>query len=246
MDDVGEVLLKGAKELGVNLTPIQKKQFFLYLELLLQWNRKINLTASKEAREIVIKHFLDSLTCRNLIASHPGSGRSLGEQKAIDLGSGAGFPGVPLKIVLPSLKLTLLDSLKKRTRFLRCLCQNLALEDTEIIAGRAEDWGGNREFREKFDLALSRAVARLNVLVELGLPFLRLGGTFLAQKGPRVEGEAEEASKALGLLGGRIKEIRKVKLPFLNQTRSLVIIEKEKPTPGKYPRRAGIPQKRPL
>jgi len=246
MDDLGKVLGKGAEELGVNLTPFQKEQFFLYLEILQEWNRKINLTATKEAKEIIIKHFLDSLTCRNLIASRLANGQAFKKQKAIDLGSGAGFPGIPLKIALPSLELTLLDSLKKRTHFLKHLSQNLALKDVEIIEGRAEDCGRGKEFREKFDLVLSRAVAKLNVLVELGLPFLKLGGTFLAQKGPNVGEEAKEALKALDLLGGRVKEIRKVKLPFLNQARSLVIIEKERPTPEKYPRRAGIPQKRPL
>ncbi len=246
MDNLDGLLLRGARDLGLKLTPGQREQFSLYRELLLERREKVNLTGFRGGREIVIKHFLDSLTCCDLVASSLVPGQDWAEAKTIDLGSGAGFPGIPLKIVLPSLRLTLLDSRKKAAHFLKDLCRELALQDVEIIEGRAEDWGRDREFREKYDLVLSRALAALNVLVELSLPFLRVGGILLAQKGPAAGEEAGEARGALDLLGGRIESIRKVKLPLLNEIRNLVIIEKKKPTPGKYPRRAGIPRKRPL
>lgn len=210
--------------------------FDLYLKELLEWNRKFNLTSIIDPEEIRIKHFEDSLS---LLQAIP-----LKEQSVIDVGTGAGFPGIPLKIVCPEIKLTLLEATKKKVDFLKHIVAVLNLQDVEVVWGRAEEIVKNK--RETFDIALSRAVAKLNVLCEYCLPFVKIGGFFIAYKEEKVEDEVEESKKATALLGGKLKEIKKVRLPNSDIIRSLVIIEKASPTPIQFPRRAGMAKKKPL
>ena len=231
------MLSEGAKILGLSLTPREIDKFNLYLKELALWNKKISLTAVTEEKEIIIKHFLDSLTVSSLISPH---------MRAIDVGTGAGFPGIPLKIVRPDMRLTLLESVQKKVKFLEHLVSVLGLKEVEVIWGRAEDLGRKENYRELFDLSVSRAVADLNVLAEYSLPFVKIGGLFVAQKEEKIEEELTRAEKAISILGGKLKELVKIKLPFSEITRSLVVIEKVSSTPEKYPRRPGMPKKKPL
>ncbi|MEE8637698.1 MAG: 16S rRNA (guanine(527)-N(7))-methyltransferase RsmG [Candidatus Margulisiibacteriota bacterium] len=210
--------------------------FDLYLKELLAWNKKFNLTAITDPEEIRIKHFEDSLTILQTI--------KLTNQSVIDVGTGAGFPGIPLKIVCPELKLTLLEATQKKVEFLKHIVSVLNLQDVEIFWERAEEIVKNK--RESFDIALSRAVAKLNVLCEYCLPLVKIGGMFIAYKEKEIEKEVEESKNAIHILGGKIKEIKKVKLPNSDIIRSLVIIEKISPTPPRFPRRAGMAKKKPL
>ncbi|MCK8826844.1 16S rRNA (guanine(527)-N(7))-methyltransferase RsmG [Natroniella acetigena] len=234
-----ELLVTGAQQLGVELTEEQIDKFIDYLEILQEWNQKMNLTALDTAREIIVKHFLDSLTC---LVELDLTGR----EKVIDVGTGAGFPGVPLKIIYPQLKLTLLDSLRKRTNFLKQLCYKLNLEGIEFIHGRAEDYGQDQNYREQYDYVVARAVASLNILVEYTLPFARINGRLIAQKGSEAEQEVIESQQAVQSLGGAIFDLRKVNLPYSEAERHLVVIDKMAQTPVQYPRRAGKPKKSPL
>ena len=210
--------------------------FDLYLKELLAWNEKFNLTSITNPKEIRLKHFEDSLALLKVIP--------LTSQKVIDIGAGAGFPGIPLKIACPKIKLTLVEATRKKVDFLKHIVEILKLKDVDIIWGRAEELG--KEKRESFDLAVSRAVARLNVLAEYCLPFVKIGGYFVAYKEEKVEDEVTEAENAVHILGGKLKEIKKVILPNSDITRSLVMIEKVSLTPIKYPRRAGMAKKKPL
>ena len=212
------------------------KLFDIYLKELLEWNQKFNLTSITNPEEIRLKHFKDSLSLLQTI--------KLTNQSVIDIGTGAGFPGIPLKIVCPEIKLTLLEATQKKVEFLKHMVSVLGLKNVEIIWGRAEELVKDR--REVFDLALSRAVAKLNVLCEYSLPFVKVGGMFIAYKDKDVEEELEEVKSAIETLGGRIKETKKVKLPDSGIIRSLVVIEKVSPTPVKFPRRAGMAKKKPL
>lgn len=224
---------------GFSLTNEQLEQFLQYYALLKEWNQKMNLTAIEEPVEVAYKHFVDSaLLCRVIPQL---AGRSL-----IDIGTGAGFPGVPLKIMEPSLQLTLFDSLNKRITFLKEVCQQLQLSDVQTIHGRAEDFAQKIDYREQYDLASARAVARLPVLVEICLPFVKVGGYFIALKGPELEQEIAESSRALQLLGGKIKDVQKLTLLDGKYSRSIAVILKTAPTSKKYPRKAGTPQKSPL
>lgn len=234
-----DLLNQGCEELGISLNDQQVQQLESYLEILKQKNREMNLTAIEEDEEIVIKHFLDSLTALKALNLQKGT-------KIIDLGTGAGFPGVPLKIYFPSIKLTLLDSLNKRVNFLKELCDQLGLEDVEFIHGRAEDWGKNPQYREKFDYVVSRAVAELAVLAEYCLPLVKENGYFLALKGPLAEEELEKGKKALQILGGKVEKIISLNLPLREDKRNLVLIKKIRNTPKQYPRKAGTPHKKPL
>lgn len=237
--------------MGLELNEEHLRAFEIYYRELVAWNEKLNLTAITDYDQVQIKHFLDSLTCL-LVVLGPRSevrGRAwdLGaETKAIDIGAGAGFPGLPLKIVCPGLQLTLLEASRKKTRFLEHIVIRLGLEGVEVIRGRAEEVGRGPTYRERYDLALARAVAELPVLVEYALPFCRVGGLFVAQKGPGVESEVRAAEAAITILGGKLRHIMHLELPPLAEPRSLVVIEKIAPTPEKYPRRPGIPSKRPL
>lgn len=229
---------KAAEAYGLDLTEKQQGQFQRYYELLMEWNGKINLTAITEPREVAVKHMLDSLAGWD-------EKRMSGDAGIIDVGTGAGFPGIPLKIFQPNLRLTLLDSLNKRVKFLQAVVEELGLQDVKCVHGRAEE-AARKEFREGFDIAVSRAVARLPVLAEYCLPFVRVGGAFLAWKGMQYQEEAEEAKKAVALLGGSGIEITRVHLPDMEDIRAILSIPKAKPTPKAYPRKAGMPVKKPL
>lgn len=229
-------LISLAKEINISLSSDTADKFLLYKNLLKAWNEKINLTAIVEDKEIILKHFIDSLTIEKYI---------LENSSIIDVGTGAGFPGIPLKIVRKDIEITLLDSLNKRLFFLEAVKQNLKLENTKIIHGRAEDLGKNVDFREKYDIATARAVANLSVLSEYCLPFVKVGGLFICMKGSNIE-EIDDAKKALEKLGGKIEKIEKIFLPDSDIERNIVIIKKIKNTPKEFPRKAGIPSKNPI
>lgn len=234
-----EILKRGTEEMGIEISHKQAEQFIKYKDILLEWNRKMNLTTITEEREIIIKHFLDSLSCiQTKYLKNTG--------KMIDIGTGAGFPGIPLKIILPDIKLTLLDSLKKRIGFLEEVCAELDLGGIEFIHGRAEDFGQNKNYREKYKYVVSRAVAALNVLTEYCLPFAQVGGHFICQKGPKLIEEIKDAQKAIKILGGKVVEQIKIELPFSDRDHYILVIEKIKQTPIKYPRKAGKPSKNPI
>ncbi|MCT4618124.1 MAG: 16S rRNA (guanine(527)-N(7))-methyltransferase RsmG [Marinisporobacter sp.] len=234
-----EILQKGSEELGLTLNEDQMDQFLKYKDLLIEWNEKINLTAITDEKEVMIKHFLDSLCCMTLPFIKEND-------KVIDVGTGAGFPGIPINIYYPNVELTLLDSLNKRIKFLQEVCENVGLKSVDFQHGRAEDFGQNKNFREKYDVAVARAVAPLNVLCEYCLPFVKVGGYFVCQKGPNIDEEMKTSKKAIEVLGGRFVEKKDIKLPFSDITHNIVVIEKIKKTPTKYPRKAGTPTKKPL
>lgn len=221
------------------LTTFQKEQFNKFYDILIDWNKIMNLTAITEYEEVLKKHFLDSLSITKVI--------NLEEiQSVIDVGTGAGFPGIPLKITFPHLKVTLLDSLNKRIRFLDEVICELGLKNVDTIHGRAEDIGKMEKYREQYDLCVSRAVANLATLSEYCLPYIKVGGIFISYKSGNIEEEIKNSRKAVDLLGGIIKETVKFELPGTDIGRSFVIIEKQKNTPKKYPRKAGLPSKEPL
>jgi len=234
-----EALLKGVGDLNIELSQVQAERFVKYKELLKEWNKKINITAITEDDEIDIKHFLDSLT--------PVTTRLFENSiKLIDIGTGGGFPGLPLKIYNEGLKVTLLDSLNKRIAFLKEVIEALGLKDIEAIHGRAEEFGRKEDFREQYDISISRAVASLNTLSEYCIPFVKVGGYFVSMKGPDVEDELREAERGIKILGGKIVEVATVKIPLSDIVHTLIIIEKIKETPTKYPRAGGKPKKNPL
>lgn len=214
-------------------------KFVLYRELLKEWNKKINITSIEDDEEIYIKHFLDSVLLLNE--------DNINENKTvIDVGTGGGFPGLPLKIINDNYKITLLDSLRKRIDFLSEITKDLELKDVKLIHGRAEDYGQNKEYRECYDICVSRAVAPLNVLSEYCIPFVKAGGYFAAYKSDNISQEISNSDSAIKKLGGKIKEIKEIYLPGTDIIRKIVIIEKVEPTKIKYPRKAGKPSKDPL
>ncbi|SDF54273.1 16S rRNA (guanine(527)-N(7))-methyltransferase RsmG [Sporolituus thermophilus] len=234
-----EYLTEAASSYGLVLSPAQVAAFDRYFHLLIAWNEKMNLTAITDAREVAVKHMIDSLSCYDAGVFAPGC-------SVIDVGTGAGFPGIPLKIYRPDIKLTLLDSLNKRLLFLREVVNQLGLADVEVVHARAEEAGRAKGRREYYQVAVSRAVARLNVLAELCLPLVAVGGHFVALKGAQYEEEAAEAGRAIGLLGGEIAAVRPVRLPQLADKRAVIYIKKTASTPPAYPRRPGMPEKKPL
>lgn len=236
-----EKLESGAQRLGFNLSPVQLEQFATYYQELVDWNQRMNLTAITDYQEVQVKHFLDSLTV-TLALKQPGGGSF----RLIDIGTGAGLPGIPLRIIYPDIKLVLLDSTTKKADFLRHLKKKLGLDNIEIVVGRAEEVAHDARYREQFDLVLSRGVAPLATLAELTLPFCAIGGSFIAQKKGDINTEISQAARAISLLGGSLREVKKVDLEEFTDARQLVIIDKVLPTPPQYPRRAGVPTKRPL
>ena len=226
-------------ELGIALTHTQFNQFDKYYEMLVEWNKVMNLTGITEYEEVNEKHFIDSLALVKALDISK-------VQTVIDIGTGAGFPGIPLKIAFPHLKITLLDSLNKRIRFLDSVIEELNLTDIHTIHGRAEDFARQADYREQFDLCVSRAVANLSTLSEYCLPFVAVNGSFVSYKSGDSEEEIQQAKHAISLLGGKVKNVDKFQLPGTDMGRALVEIKKTKQTPGKYPRKAGLPAKEPL
>ena len=225
-----------AKQIEIELTKEQIEKYYNYMDLLLEWNEKINLTAIIEPREIILKHFVDSLTIAKYIKD---------DEKLIDVGTGAGFPGIPLSIVKENTDIVLLDSLNKRINFLEEIKQNLKLKNITTIHGRAEEFGKNKKEREIYDIATSRAVAPLNILLEYLLPLVKVGGKAICMKGSNIE-EIENAKNALEILGGKIEKIEEITLPNSDIKRNIIIVKKVKNTPSKYPRKPGTPSKEPI
>lgn len=232
-----EKLRKNAEMIGVTLNDTQLEQFYNYKNLVIEWNEKINLTAITDDLEFAVKHFVDSLTINKYI--EPG-------KTIIDIGTGAGFPGIPVKILNKDNKVILFDSLNKRLKVLEDIIEKIGLNNIETLHGRAEETFKNKNHREKYDIATSRAVAALNVLVELMLPAVKVGGICICMKGNNADTEIEEAKKAIKEFGGEIVKVEKLVLPELNLERNIVIIKKVKQTPNKYPRKPGTPQKEPI
>ena len=233
------LLEKGCEQLGLTVNEQQKKQFVRFYEYLTEKNKVMNLTGITEFEEVLVKHFLDSLTCVKALDMTK-------VKRVIDIGTGAGFPGVPLKIMFPEITFTLLDSLRKRVNFLEETFDLTGLTKIEAIHGRAEEFARNKNYREKYDVCVSRAVSNLATLSEYCLPYVRKGGYFISYKSGKVQEETEQAAKAVKILGGEIKDIIYFQLPDSEIERSLVVIEKIKNTPQKYPRKAGTPAKEPL
>lgn len=219
------------------LTELQQEQFEKYKDLLLVWNEKINLTAITEEDDIILKHFIDSMT----ILKHIDENNSI-----VDVGTGAGFPGIPVKIANPSINVTLVDSLNKRLIFLEEVIKNLNLEKIKTVHSRAEEFGQNKIYREKFDIATSRAVANLSVLVEYLLPLVKVGGKCICMKGSDIQEELQNSKDAIKTLGGQIEKVEEFTLPESDIKRNIIVIKKIKQTPNKYPRKPGVPSKNPL
>lgn len=233
---LADFLKSGAAEYGAELDDSMVRLFFEYKRLLLEWNEKMNLTAITDDKDIILKHFVDSLSILPYIKE---------AKKIVDVGTGAGFPGIPLKIALPGLDAVLMDSLEKRIKFLETVIDELGLKGTEAVHIRAEDAGRFDSFREAFDAAVARAVAAMPVLLEYCLPLVKTGGIFIAMKGSS-EDEVAASKKALDILGGEIQEVRNFVLPGSDIKRSVIIVRKVRQTPTKYPRKAGKPSKEPL
>lgn len=231
--------IKELDTLGIHLSDIQQEQFDRYYELLIEWNRVMNLTGITAYEEVNLKHFTDSLTIvrindmKNVFT-------------LIDIGTGAGFPGIPIKIAFPHIKVVLLDSLNKRIKFLNEVVEKLNLDNVETLHGRAEDYAKKAEYREQFDMCVSRAVANLSTLGEYCVPFVKKGGCFVSYKSADSDEEINQSEKAISILGGKISKIDKFMLSGSDMGRALVVIEKDKNTPQKYPRKAGVPSKEPL
>ena len=236
-----ELLNEQAGEMQVQLTARQIEQFYQYFELLTEWNKVMNLTAITQMEDVVTKHFVDSLS---IIRIFPELAQ--GNWSVMDVGTGAGFPGIPLKIAFPEIKITLLDSLNKRIKFLQEVKAKLELQGVEALHGRAEDYGRQKEYREKFDCCVSRAVANLATLSEYCVPFVKTGGCFIPYKSGKVEEERRQAENALKILGCRVEKMEEFVLPSTDASRVLVMIRKEKVLSKKYPRKAGMPSKEPL
>ncbi len=237
--DDPEKFYRGLEELGLSLSEGQIEQFLSYYETLIEWNRNRNLTAITDWDDVVTKHFLDSLC---LVKAVP----ELSGQRMIDVGTGAGFPGIPLKIAFPDLDVVLVDSVNKKTDFVNAVIGKLGLSGAVTVHGRAEDLGRMAEYRQQFDLCVARAVSELAVLSEYCLPFVRIGGRFIAYKGAGVDAECEAAEGAVFLLGGEMEPVQTYSLPGTGDARTLVCVKKKEGTPRAYPRKAGMPAKNPL
>lgn len=226
-----------AQEIGYTLQKEQLEQFFTYKELLIEWNKKMNLTAIEQEEDIITKHFIDSLSIASYIPD---------TAKVIDIGTGAGFPGIPLKILNKDLSITLLDSLNKRITFLEEVIRNLSLENIQAVHARAEELAHKEEYREQYDIAVSRAVAPMHTLLEYMLPYVKIGGKCICMKGPNLQEESKDLQNCLETLGGKIEKIEEIVLPETEIKRNIMLIKKENKTPKKYPRNPGMPSKKPL
>ncbi len=237
MTEFQKILADSSKQAGFSLSLLQLEQFDKYYQMLVETNKVMNLTAITEPQEVAVKHMVDSLMAYD--DYFPG-------KVLADVGTGAGFPGIPLKIYCPSLKVVLIDSLAKRLNFLQQVIAELGLEDITCVHLRAEDAGKNAAHREKYDIVTARAVARLSVLAEYCLPLVKVNGSFVALKGAKYKDEIAVSAKALNILGGRLIKAQEVALPGLDDGRAVISIQKIKPTPKAYPRKAGTPEKNPL
>ena len=237
--DKENLLVKGLSELGLTITEEQIEKFDKYYEMLIETNKVMNLTSITEYDEVIIKHFIDSLLVVNIFDINQS-------KKMIDVGTGAGFPGIPIKIMFPHLQITLLDSLNKRLKFLNDVIDELGLKNITTVHGRAEDIAHMDEYREKFSLCVSRAVANLSTLSEYCIPFINESGIFISYKSEFSEEETDNAKKAIKVLGGKIEATYIEELPHSDINRSFVVIKKERSTSNKYPRKAGVPSKKPI
>lgn len=237
IEEFEELMKKYGKKIEIEFTDEQLKKFYDYMNLLIEWNQKINLTAITEPKEIILKHFIDSLTINKYI-----------QQKSTlaDVGTGAGFPGIPLKILRPDIKVTLVDSLNKRINFLNEVIEKLNLEDIVTVHSRIEDFGKNKSYREKFDYVTARAVANLAVLSEYLIPIAKIGGKCVCMKGSNVEEEITSGKNAINVLGGKLEKVDEFVLPDSDISRNVIILSKIKNTPARFPRKAGMPSKEPL
>ena len=234
-----DILRQGIKDFGIEVNDQMISDLKTYREILVDWNQKMNLTGIEEEKEVFIKHFLDSISA--VSNGYIKDGISL-----IDVGTGAGFPGLPLKICLQNIKLTLLDSLNKRINFLQEVSNTVNLKDVEFIHGRAEDFGKNSDYREQYDVATARAVAGLPILMEFCVPFIKVGGYFVCLKGPNADLELEESKKAMEILGIEFVEKLDIQLPETDLNHNILVFKKVSETPSKYPRKAGKPAKSPI
>lgn len=234
-----QLLIKACEALNLSINEKQVEQFIKYKDLLIEWNKKINLTAITDEKEIVLKHFIDCISLMSVYKIEDN-------MNIIDVGTGAGFPAVPIKIMCPDVNVTLLDSLNKRINFLNELIIQLELKNIFCIHSRAEDSGRDKKFREKYDLCVSRAVANLAVLSEYCLPFILVGGTFISFKSVNIDDELNEAKTAIKKLGAKIDSVKTVNIPYSDIQRSIVIIKKIRQTPSQYPRKAGMVSKQPI
>lgn len=232
-----EELNKQLEIIGIKLIDEQIKVFYNFMNLLIEKNKVMNLTGITDPKEIITKHFVDSLTISKFIQDN---------NKVIDIGTGAGFPGIPLKVLNNTLDICLLDSLNKRINFLNEVVEENLIKNIQLIHGRAEDYGQDLKYRENFDVAVSRAVAPLNILLEYMLPFVKIGGNCICMKGNITEEEINDSKNALNILGGEIKELERFVLPNTDNNRTIIIVKKTKNTPKTYPRLPGTPSKRPL
>lgn len=235
--DFSSNLSSNANKLNIGVTDEQIQKFYKYMEMMLEWNEKINLTAITEPSEVILKHFVDSITINKHIKNN---------SKMIDVGTGAGFPGIPMSIIREDIDVTLMDSLNKRIKFLDEVIKENNLNNVKTIHSRAEELANNSKYREMYDIATSRAVASLNVLLEYMLPFVKVGGYCICMKGSNVENEIKEAKKALEVLKGEIVEVENFNLPDTDYGRNIIVIKKVGNTPKKYPRKPGTPAKEPL
>lgn len=234
-----EQFIQVLQEKGIELNETQIVQFSKYFHLLVEWNEKMNLTAITDAPSVYLKHFYDSISAAFFVDLS-------GNRTICDVGAGAGFPSIPLKICFPDLEVTIVDSLNKRIGFLKTLAEELQLDKVHFVHARAEDFGQNLAYREKFDFVTARAVARLSVLAELCVPLVKIGGSFVSMKGAAADDELSDAKKALAVLGAAIKEEHSFLLPIENSERNIFVFTKDKKTPKKYPRKPGVPNKSPI
>lgn len=237
IEEFKKIMTLYATKLNIKFTEEQIEKFYQYMNMLLEWNEKINLTAIVEPKEVILKHFIDSLTINKYLKEN---------STLADVGTGAGFPGIPLKILRPDIKITLVDSLNKRINFLNEVIEKLNLENIVTVHSRIEDFGKNKNYREKFDYVTARAVANLAVLSEYLIPIAKIGGKCVCMKGNNVEDEITSAKNAISVLGGKLESVDEFKLPNSDISRNVIVLSKVKNTPVRFPRKAGMPSKEPL
>ena len=236
-EEFQEIFLEELKKINLKIEKEKIKKFYEYMKILIEWNEKINLTAIKDEKEIIVKHFIDSLTINKYIGN---------AENMVDVGTGAGFPGIPIKIVNKDLTVILVDSLNKRINFLNEVIEKLDLQNIKTVHARAEDLGKDKQYRESFDVVTSRAVANMTVLTEYLLPLTKIGGNCICMKGAEIEDELENAKYAIKLLGGKVVKVEKIEISDEHMGRNIILIKKQENTPNQYPRKAGIPLKKPL